>query len=454
MLMSDRPKGSQPLFSLDTSKRGAHASNSVGESLPPQPSGNIANLRQRRAALELLQNLRTPQRLPDNEETATSAETRINLPPLPAAARRPARGFYIGFALCVLLPMLLAAIYYSFIASPQYVAEFRFTVKDASARANPASNSITAIFGGIGVNNNADNYLVIDYLSSRQAAEELEKRINVRRLYSRSGIDWWSRHDADRPFERFVSYWQSMVTARFDQVTGIATAQVRAFSPEDALLIARSLVGLSEELVNGIANRTQTDGVRFAQREVDRAEERLKTIRAKLTEYRNRTGLIDPNTSVVASNAALVQTLRGSLAQLETQFATLTRQNLDPNSPALSVLQNQIRSTRDQLQKVEAMVGQDRDGVSLSRIMAEYEQLDMERQFAQTMLTSTLQALDQARASAASQSLYITPYVQPQLPQSSTYPRPTYSVLMVGFIALIAWFIGLIFLRSIRERFS
>lgn len=363
------------------------------------------------------------------------------------------RGWILSLLICVLLPGLIASVYFGFIASSQYVAEFRFTVKDASQRTSIPNNPLMSVLGGINGTNNFDNYLVVDYLTSRQAIEELENRIGVTKLYAKPSIDWWGRYNSSQPLERFIPYWQSVITARYDQVTGIAFAQVKAYTAEDALLIAKSLVTLSEELVNGIANRTQIDAVRFAQREVQQAEKRLVEIRAKLTEYRNRTGVIDPTTSIAASNAALVQSLRATLAQLETQQSALLRQQLDASSPTITVLSNQIRSTREQLQKVESSVIQDRDGVSLSRVVAEYEQLDLERQFAQSMLTSTMQALDQARASAASQHLYITPYVRPHLPQSATYPRRLLSVLVVICFAFLFWFIGLIVVRSIRERF-
>ncbi len=192
-----------------------------------------------------------------------------------------------------MLPIALATVYLAFFASNQYVAEFRFAVKDATMQSTTqaTSNLISAI-GGSGGSVAYDNYLVADYLLSRQATEELQQRINVTQLYARREADWWARFDPSQPMEKFVGYWQSMVTAHYDQVTGIAIARVRAFTPEDALLIANSLVTMSEELVNRIANRAQNDAVRFAQREVERAEERLKAIRAKLTEYRNRVGVI------------------------------------------------------------------------------------------------------------------------------------------------------------------
>jgi capsular polysaccharide transport system permease protein len=252
--------------------------------------------------------------------------------------------------------------------------------------------------------------------------------------------------------EKFVSYWQGMVTAHYDQVTGIAIAQIRAFTPEDALLIGNSLVTLSEELVNRIASRTQNDAVHFATKELDRAQERLKNIRAKLTEYRNRVGVIDPGSSVVASNSSLTQGLRAGLAQMETQLQTLRLQNLQPNAPAVITLQNQINSTKDQLAIIEGSVSHNKSGASLSSVIAEYEQLDLERQFAQSMVTSTMAALDASRASAAAQHLYITPYVRPSLPESSLYPRRILTIATVGGLALIIWLIGLMIGRSVIER--
>jgi capsular polysaccharide transport system permease protein len=245
-----------------------------------------------------------------------------------------------------------------------------------------------------------------------------------------------------------------MVTAHYDPVTGIATAAVRAFSPQDALLIANSLVTLSEELVNQIANRSQRGNVRFAEAEVERAQGRLKNVQARMTEYRNRVGVINPTASVVASNSTLVQTMQGNLAQLQTQLETLKRQNLAPNAPAIVTLNNQIKSVKEQLQITEAAVGTSRDGTSLSSVMGEYEQLDLERQFAQAMVTSSMQALDQARANATAQHLYITPYVRPSQPRSSTYPKRFLSTAGVGALAFVFWLIGVLIVRSIRERFA
>jgi capsular polysaccharide transport system permease protein len=368
--------------------------------------------------------------------------------------RRPFSKLF-WFAICVLLPMAAAWHYYSNVASKQYTSEFRFTVKDASAQpaATAATNGLLAILGTAGTSSN-NNYVVVDYLGSREVVEALEKRIGITRLYSKPEVDWWSRYDASRPFEWFVRYWQHVVTTNFDQVTGIATAEVRAFSPQDALSIANEMVKLSEELVNTVFNRSQVDAVRFAQTEVEKAEQRLKLVRERLMVYRNTAGVIDPNTSVVASSANLIQTLQATLAQQEAQLATMLRQRLFPNAPTVVVLKNQIQSTKEQLAAVERSVGKKADGSSLSKVMGEYEQLDLERQFSQTMLTSASQALEQARANAAAQHLYITPYVRPSLPTTFSYPHRFLSTLKVGAFAFAFWLIALLIVRSISERYS
>jgi capsule polysaccharide export protein KpsE/RkpR len=294
--------------------------------------------------------------------------------PQSTAGRHIRWGLYLSFALFVICPMVAAGIYYGAIASKQYVAEFKFTVKDTSATASTIPKGLLTALGP-SAGTGTENYLVADYLTSRQAVEDLQQRVNLTDLYSKPTVDWLSRFDAAKPMEQFVLYWQSMTTAYFDQITGITTAKVKAFSPEDALLVANTMVQLSEQLVNEMASRSQNDAVKFAEKELQKAQERLKRVR--------------------------LQIMDGS--------------KLAPSDALL---------------------------------------LDLERQVAQTMLTTAMQTLDQTRASAATQHLYITPFVRPSLPQSSTYPRTLLATLTIGALAFGFWLIGLLTVRSIFERFS
>src|SRR5262249_51749497 len=75
----------------------------------------------------------------------------VALPPLPAPGIKPQFGTLVSFAICVLIPILLAWIYYGAFASAQYSSEFRFTVKDTSTGAASASSGLVAMIAGTGL---------------------------------------------------------------------------------------------------------------------------------------------------------------------------------------------------------------------------------------------------------------------------------------------------------------
>ena len=154
----------------------------------------------------------------------------------------------------------------------------------------------------------------------------------------------------------YVRYWDTMVTATYDPITGLADVTVRAFTPQDALLIAKNMVSLAEDLVNGIAKRPQLDAVRFAEGEVKRAEKRVDSAREALKQYRLQEGVIDP-TGSLSVNVALIQTLRTQLVQQQASLTTLLSQQQNANSPIAQSLRSQIGATKDQLDRWKKRLG-------------------------------------------------------------------------------------------------
>jgi len=384
----------------------------------------------------------------------------VPIPPLPEQLSKRSGVVLISFLLCVVLPTVLVSVYLTFFAARQYVSEFRFAVTETSSSSSSSSagsalSGIASLMGGAGaVSNSAmQNYIVIDYLLSQEAVEELDKRINVRALYSGPQVNYdpWNRFDPSQPIEKFVDYWKQMVSANYDPMTGLAVARVSAFSPEDARKIADTLATLSEELVNKIARRSQLDAVRFAEKEVQRAEDRMKQVRTSLTQFRYQEGMIDPSSSV-SNNTQQAATLRLQLIEQQTQLSVLGNMQMNANAPAMQVLRARLAATQAQLQKVEREVGQNREGNQvLADITGRYEQLDLDRQYAQQILLSTMQSLDQARANAAAQHLYLTPYVKPATPESASFPDVSQTTLITALSLFALWIIGLMVVRSIRS---
>lgn len=389
--------------------------------------------------------------------------------PLPMQAVRAWIVPVLSFLVMVALPLAVIALYLFAFAAPQYMAEFRFSVTEVTpptaggSTSSPSSSGTSgspmmamasaALGGGGGIHGGSQqNYVVIDYLRSRQVIDELSKTLPVEQVYGRDGVDWFSRFNTARSRERFVDYWQRMVTTNFDPITGLAKVEVYAFSPEDAYKVASTLVDLSETLVNDISGRSRQDAITYSENEVKRARRELDGRRADLAAFRAREGVIDPTPSVVSTNITVAAGLQTMLSQLEADRATLKQQNVDERSPAAQAVTARINATKLQIQGVEREVAHDRTGRdTLAKVVAEFDKLEVERQYAQSTVLNALQNLDRARSNAAAQHMYLTPYVRPVLPTSPAGPLISKILTLFGLGLFSFWLCGLLIVRAIRQ---
>ena len=380
------------------------------------------------------------------------------IPELPRRSQKRRWGGLVSFILCVVLPTVIGGVYYFVYATDQYVANFKFTVRDinTATSTSAATDALTAMVGTSNKTSPYENYMLVEYMTSRQAAEDLQNKIDIASRYSRPFIDSWSRLNSTPSMEGLAGYWKLMAKVQFDTIQGTSSAEIRAFTPEDAFLIARTLLSLGEDLINEMAQRPQREAVQYAEAEVKRAEDRLRAILAQVAAFRSESGVIDPMTNIVTSNATVAATLRSSMATMQTEMTAMRRQGLNPNAQQLQTLQTRLKATEEQLKEVEAQISKSRPAgdSSIAKTVARYEQLEQERLFAQNMLTSTMQTLEQARANAASKRLYVTAFVKPAEPQVSTYPRRFIAVLTVAGASLLLWTISLLLSRSIGEHLT
>ncbi len=158
-----------------------------------------------------------------------------------AGAAMPRRHLSFGvvaFLLIVALPVTLAGIYYFFIAANQYVAEFRFGLRSAEPVRAESGSLFQA--GAAQTRIGLDSYVVVQYIASRAIIDDLDKTIDVRRVFSSPTADWVARLHLPAPIEDLVTYWRGQVDAFFDPDQRHHRGQAaRAFTPEDALSLAQ-----------------------------------------------------------------------------------------------------------------------------------------------------------------------------------------------------------------------
>jgi capsular polysaccharide transport system permease protein len=338
-----------------------------------------------------------------------------------AAIREDLRrgGLALMFAVMVVLPVSLATVYYTLIASDIYVSEAKFIVRGVKGQ---TMGGLASFFRTLGIARAEDDaFAVQNFIRSRDAVRQLNAKYNLAKFYSRPGVDPIASFGVLWPPSRFESlyqYYLSRVEVAHNDVTGITTLKVQAFTPQDAYVIASSLLVISEQLVNRMNTRASQDALNQARKVVTEAEDAVFEAQRRLTEFRNQENFIDPaNASMKVFD--VIAERSGELAGVRIQIAELQKNS--PQSPALDSLRIRERALSDQIASESAkIVGNDQ---SLASKMSTYERLALQREFTDRALSIALDALEAARQEARGKQLYIQTIITPNNPDEASEPR-------------------------------
>ena len=214
-------------------------------------------------------------------------------------ARRGERLFKIlrvlSFLGIVVVPSLAAAGYLFLIASDQYTAEARFTVRGGLP---PSMDAIGTLTGAPPVLIIQDTQIIMNYLVSRGVVEALNKSVGLEHLYQDRDADWLSRLGPSPSIEKTVKYWKRHIDLSVQVPAGIVVMTVKAFSPDSAVKIADGALAASEALVNDINDKMRVDAVSLAETERQRAQENLAHARAALEKARDDEGILNADVAV------------------------------------------------------------------------------------------------------------------------------------------------------------
>ncbi len=189
---------------------------------------------------------------------------------------------------------------------------------------------------------------------------------------------------------------------------------------------------------------------------------RLRTVRRQLLTYRETAQEISPE-----DNAKLAFQMIGELeSQITTKQTTLKTLDgyLDPKSPRMAMLKQEIKGLQKQLDTerqrlgggantaaAAASAGSSTDN-SIPYRIGSYSDLELEKQFAEEYYTTALAGLEKAKAEAAAKELYLATFIPPTLPQYAEYPkRFIYSICTFLLLAGI-WLFGALTFYNIRDR--
>lgn len=339
------------------------------------------------------------------------------------------------FVITVIIPTLLAILYYGFFASDVYISESRFTVQSPE-KSTPTG--LGALFKSTGFANSGDEiYAAQDYVQSRDALQALNRKGSFTNAYSAPSISAFDRFGGvgwGTSFEDLYKYYKKRVDVKYETSSSIATLTVRAYTPQDAGKFNERLLEMAEATVNTLNERGRRDLIRFAQREVDEAKTKSQEAALALSSYRNAVGIVDPEKQATVQ-IQMISKLQDELIATRTQL-TETR-TVSPQNPQIEVLEARANSLSNEIDKQLGLVaGSSR---SLSSRAAKYQRVLLENQFADKQLASAMTSLDDARNEANRKQAYVERVVQPNIPDEPLEPRRWRGILSTFILGLAAW---------------
>lgn len=384
-------------------------------------------------------------------------------PVVPAAKmRRRHWGLLTSFLLIVLIPTVLAALYLAVLAQDQYRSTTGFVVRQDEG--NSAASSLSGLAQFVGGSVSSDGDVLFEFVQSQRLVSEIDAKLDIRNHYAQHwpGVGGEGLLDADPVFsiwpevsiEDLSDYWQRMVRVSFDQGTGLIEVQVLAFDPVMAQSIAQEILNQSQMMINALNDTARADAMRYANADLEAALDRLKKAREAITRFRTRTQIVDPLADL-QGRMGVMTNLQQQLAEALIEFDLLrdTNTSSDPRlaqaKRRIEVIQERILSERKNFTGVDTTSAVAEDYPAL---LAEYESLLVDQEFAEEAYRLALSAVEVARSNATRQSRYLATYIEPTRPETAEFPQRFVLGGLVCLFLTLLWGVGALVYYSIRDR--
>ena len=370
--------------------------------------------------------------------------------------KRPRRkwGLPVSFLFLVLLPLATVTYYLWTFAEDQYASTTGFTVRQEEG------GGASDLLGGLiqlGTGGTAsDTDILYEFIQSQEMVMAVDERVDLIAHYTMPWPDdWVFAIWPDASLEDLVRFWKRFVRISYDAATGLIEVRVLAFDAQTARDVANAIVTVSQERINALNTQAREDAMRYALEDLEDSIERLKEAREALTQFRTRTQIVDPG--------ADIQNRMGVMANLQQQLAeALIEYDLLPsttsaNDPRAKKALQRINVIRERI-LIERQTFTDHStdtgavGEDYPSLIAEFESLTVDLEFAEEAYRAALAAREVARDNAARQSRYLATYIRPTLPVTAEFPQRYVLTGLAGLFLLLSWSILALIFFSIRDR--
>lgn len=356
-------------------------------------------------------------------------------------------GRHRSYAWLVLLPSLLAAVYYLLVASDRYVSTSRMIVERDSG------SSIAGVDVGLlslgSSQTELDAWLVKRFIESPAMLDYLDTELGLRKHYENPDADPISRLAAWGSRETFLSYYLRHIDIYIDPDSLTIDLTVEGFDREYARKLAGTIATRAERFVNDVGQSLAREQVNFVKAEVDQANARLQAASKALIAFQNEQGMFSPE----AENAAVAQVISGlqiELAQRRTEIKALLSY-LSPSAPDVITVQNRISALERQIEQERAKQVRSADRTALNDLLVKYGEKQMEVEIARDIYEGGLKSLEAAKVDASRKVKHLVMVSAPTLPDTSQEPRRLFAFVTVFVLLNLAYLIGSLVFTIVQD---
>lgn len=358
------------------------------------------------------------------------------------------KGWRLLFAL-ILAPMVLAVVYYTIFAVDRYESSAMVVVRQDGNDSAANLNGLSALLTGASSASREETLYLREYITSYDMMQLLEERLQWKEHYQQQRKDpfFWLMKDAPR--EDQLKFYLRMVSANFDETTGLLHIRVQALDPQMAKNMVGVILEAGEHFVNEVSHRIAREQMAFAQSELDKAQANYSVRKTALLAFQNTNKVLDGQTNA-QSRAGIISGLEAEYSKQQALITEL-QYRLRADSPQVQQLRLRVNSLRTQLDREKALLVSAPDGVQANVVASLYQQLMLDAGIAEDSYKTATAALDNARIEASKKIRTLVTVTTPNLPDLALYPERLYDLASIFLGLLLLYGITRFIIASIED---
>lgn len=335
------------------------------------------------------------------------------------------------------VPMILALVYYSVFALDRYVSTAQVAVRQVGNNETPQMPGLAVMLSGLNPTSREETLYLREFLTSPDMLSVLQQRLDWSTHYAGRWRDpiYWLSNNAQR--EDLLDYYRRIVSAHFDEQTGLLSVSVQAFDPRFAEEALKIMLGESERFVNELSHRMAREQMAFAQSELAKARTAYEDRREDMLKFQSTNNLLDAEATAKA-RAEIIAELEANLTKERTTLKGLSS-TLNADTPQIRQQRNRINALEQQLaSEIQRLVSQ-KGGDKLNVVASRYRNLTIDAAISEEAYKFAVSSVESARIEASKKLRSLVTVVSPNLPDRAVYPERIYNLITLLLALLLLY---------------